>query len=198
MALVGGVIEGFVVRDPHVVSAQVEAYGGVVCALPCAGLGLVPVTQPLRLAAHGGPGDGDLVDGFPSLTLGLARLGARLSGQSKVGHVHMEFHGGTGFHAAVGWADGSQAWGPEFTANAPEEPHYRILREPSMRNWAINRLLRWMGVTAREGLDEFAVAGLARHRWTEDWLASPSEFVFPEPWRDLRGRRRTTRASVTR
>lgn len=35
---------------------------------------------------------------------------------------------------------------------------------------AVNAALRWLGVTAADGRDEFATVGLDRNRDTEAWL----------------------------
>lgn len=80
----------------------------------------------------------------------------------------MEFFGGTGFHAAAGRRDSALAWGPDFTMNAPDEAedHYLLATREEM---AINRVLRWLGVRKAGAIDEYAAAGLTRHRYTEDW-----------------------------
>ncbi len=84
-----------------------------------------------------------------------------------VAYVHLEFHGGAGFHAAVVWQDGAIAWGPVFTVTAggEAEDHYEV----APGDMAVNRCLRRLGVDRGGDVDEFAAAGLARHAWTDDW-----------------------------
>jgi hypothetical protein len=89
------------------------------------------------------------------------------------GYLHLEFHGGSGFHSAIGWEGGRVAWGPDFTMNEGSDPPYRNLtRRSEQRDWAINGLLRWLGVAASGDSDEFRQAGLEAFRWTEDWAAA--------------------------
>jgi hypothetical protein len=161
-----------ILEEPWRVSGRVEGAGGVIVALSEQRLGLVPVTAALRDATVGGS---SLVPGFYELSVGLADWASDLSRSGKVGYLHSEFHGGSGFHAAMGWSAGAVAWGPEFTANEPQGAEYRIVPPLDRHGWAANGLLRWLGVHSDGALDEFDVAGLGQVRWTEEWVPSPSE-----------------------
>jgi hypothetical protein len=152
-------------------SDRLVAVGGVAVPLRVPSLSLVPVTPVLRDATAGPAGE-VLVPGFYELREGLAGWASNLSRSGRVGYVHLEFHGGTGFHAAMGWSDGSIGWGPAFTTNDPGDDEYRIMARGDRQGWAANELLRWLGVQAEGPLDEFDVAGLGQHRWTAEWLPS--------------------------
>ena len=168
---VAGVLEALILEEPWRVAERVEGEGGVIVALRERRLGLVPVTAALRDATVAGS---SLVPGFYELSVGLADWASDLSRSVKIGYLHFEFHGGTGFHAAMGWSAGAVDGGPEFTANEPEGPEYRMVLPGDRHSWAANGLLRWLGVQSDGTQDEFDVAGLGQHRWTEEWLPSTS------------------------
>ncbi len=165
-----GVLEALIVRKSQSVASRLSSVGGLLVPLDAAQLSLVPVTDDLRSRAAGAA---DVPVGFHELRPNVAALGEALSDAGRCGYLHLEFHGGSGFHSAIGWEDGRVAWGPNFTANDDSEPPYRSLTRRSERgDWAINGLLRWLGVTAHGDSDEFRVAGLEAYRRTEEWAAS--------------------------
>ena len=66
-------------------------------------------------------------------------------------YVEALFFGGHGFQASVGWRQGALRHGPVVASDA------------------INQALRFLGVEAAEGQDEFDTVGLGRHRATHEW-----------------------------
>lgn len=146
---------------------RAEAIGAPLVPLaPHTGLSLLPLTDEVveRIDAAGVP-----VPGFYELTAGLAEWARSLPADGPVAYVHLEFHGGAGFHAAVVWRAGAADWGPVFTATTAgeAEDHYEV----APADMAINRCLRHLGVRPGDDVDEFTAAGLGRHRWTDDWTA---------------------------
>jgi hypothetical protein len=77
-----------------------------------------------------------------------------LSAAGRVAYVETEYFGGVGTQAAAVWENGRTILGPKQADIGP-----------------INDALRLLGVACTQTQDEFAVAGLDRHRETEDWLA---------------------------
>lgn len=129
---------------------------------------LVRLTKTVREAIAQQAERDDLVPGFYELTASVAALASNLSSVSPVAYVHLEFFGGTGFRAAIGWQDGRVAWGPQFTANNPgEDEHFEV--QPYDGDLAINRVLRWLGVSRGGARGEFGAAGLTRFRFTDEW-----------------------------
>jgi len=98
--------------------------------------------------------------GFAVLRAGLAALIEAASAGGVLAYVEADYVGREGVQAAAVWRRGHLAIGPlllgrreEFVAdNAP-----------------VNVALRALGVVAAGRSDEFAVAGLGRHRRTADW-----------------------------
>jgi hypothetical protein len=70
-----------------------------------------------------------------------------------VAYIETEYFGGTGTQAAAVWEGGKIILAPRRADIGP-----------------INDALRLLGVTRTPTQDEFDVAGLRRHRRTEDWL----------------------------
>jgi hypothetical protein len=141
-------------------STEQEIPGAVPLAAG-SGLALLPLTGEL--------GDDERVAGFYDLTTGIAERARELSRRGTVAYLHSEFFGGGGFHAAIAWRDGEVAWGPRFTANMPGEGdrHYVVVEHRD--DMAANVLLRWLGVRRGNAIDEYAAAGLNRHRHSEQW-----------------------------
>ncbi|SNY53024.1 hypothetical protein [Paractinoplanes atraurantiacus] len=136
------------------------------------GLSLLPLTdETMANVMSAGPED-SCVDGFYELRTGVAEWARRRFHFGDVAYVHMEFFGGHGFHAAMAWRAGSVAWGPSFTETTAgeAEPHYTVT--PAIRDMAINALLRWWGIQPTGQDDEFAAAGVDRHRSTKAWSRS--------------------------
>ena len=132
-------------------------------------LRLVPVTEDLLDSLAIGSPDADSV--YPSWVLkaSVCRLACEMSSDRRVLYIFGETFGGPGTQEAVGWEHGRLVYGPSGTCDAESdlEPGYRVV-PPS--DSAINVGLRMMGVQAFPGLDEYATAGLAKHRFTDDWL----------------------------
>ena len=163
-----GVLEALILR-PKAVRSEIRRVGAVVANLEQGGVGLLPLTGPVRHALAKPDTDAQVVPGFYELTESVTSWARSLSEITPVAYVHLEFHGGTGFHAAIGWVGGAIAWGPRFTCNHPAEAdEYYELTE----DLAINGVLRWLGVHRGVAVDEFAAAGLARFRWTDEWAAA--------------------------
>lgn len=98
-----------------------------------------------------------------------AERAVALSADRRVVHVQAEFWAGDGLQAATGWERGQIAFGPRRTQTQGEdEPGYETVSD--MRDMAINEALRWLGVAAEPGKDEFDTLGLldldpARAEW---------------------------------
>jgi hypothetical protein len=132
-------------------------------------LRLVPVTEGLRSLVAALSPDADPVYPGWVLRAGVCRLARQVSGDRRVLYVFGETFGGPGAQEAAGWDQGKLAYGPSGTCDLESDrvPGYRVVPPGDS---AINVGLRMMGVRASPGLDEYATAGLARHRFTDDWL----------------------------
>jgi hypothetical protein len=130
---------------------------------------LIPLTDAVKAACQCSDGDLATVEGFYELSTGVARSAREMSDEWAVLYVYCEFFGGEGIHAAIAWDCQRVVFGPLFTRTAghPAEPRYRPADRPGM---AINVALRALGIHGENGRDEFDTLGLARHRWTSDWL----------------------------
>lgn len=140
---------------------------------------IVPLPGPLRLVAVTwdlwGPVTAGSVDAedvvYPGWVLKarVCRLARQMSGDRRVLYVFGETFGGPGTQEAAGWDHGRLVYGPSGTCDLESDrgPGYRVVDRGSS---AINAGLAMMGVHPSPGLDEYAAAGLARHRFTEDWL----------------------------
>ena len=132
-------------------------------------LRLVPVTEDLLGPRAAGSPDADPV--YPGWVLNarVCRLACEMSSDRRVLYVWGETFGGPGTQEAAGWDHGKLVYGPAGTGDleADLEPGYRVVPRSDS---AINAGLRMMGVQASPGLDEYATVGLARHRFTDDWL----------------------------
>lgn len=91
-------------------------------------------------------------EGSDVLPAALCRLCAELAVHGPVAYVEAESFGGQGAqaHVLVPCA------GPAGVVVVADD--------------AVNAALRWLGVTAADGRDEFATVGLDRNRDTEAWL----------------------------
>lgn len=134
------------------------------------GVRLIPLTEPVRADCQRSEGGAGIVEGFYELSNGVARWAGQLSREWAVLYVHLEFFGGQGFHAAIGWDRERVVFGPCFTRTPLElaEPHYQ---EADRQGMAINLALRALGLPADGERDEFDTLGLGKYRWTSDWIA---------------------------
>ncbi len=131
-------------------------------------LRLVPVTEDLLdPVATGSPEAGPVHPGWV-LDERVCRLAREMSSGRRVLYVFSETFG-PGTQEAAGWDHGELVYGPSGTCDLESdlEPGYRVADRSDS---AINAGLRMMGVQAAPGLDEYATAGLASHRFTDDWL----------------------------
>jgi hypothetical protein len=132
------------------------------------GLYFVPITPDVRRRHEHAPEDGERFGDFYELTQGVAEWARVRPGDGPVLYIHVEFFGGQGFHAAIGWRHGEVAFGPCFTETAHDEgPPYVVASAAEM---AVNRGLRALSMAVAEDGDEFRLVGLDRHRWTDEWL----------------------------
>jgi hypothetical protein len=143
-------------------------YGDAVRLKPSDDLVLIPITQEVRQRAS--TGDDSPVLRFYTLTDGIVRWGAELSHHGRTAFIDVQFFGGTGFQAAIGWADGEVALGPLFTEThkGEGEPWYEV--PPRGQPLAVNRVLQWLGVQKGQARDEFEAVDLGRVRDTEKWV----------------------------
>jgi hypothetical protein len=162
-----GVLEGFVLG---LAGGAAETVGERVIDLKAPGMYFVPITPEFRQRSELSPEAATKFGDFYELTQGLAKWAQLRSKRGPVLYIHVEFHGGEGFHAAIGWRDGEVAFGPCFTETAHElegEP----FEVAEVANMAVNRGLRALGMAHADDSDEFRAVGLDLHRWSEDWLA---------------------------
>lgn len=159
-------IEALLLRRTDAICSAVATVGVLVDLGGQSGLCLLPLTDRVRRAVSG---DGmETVPGFYRLSESVAAWARELSHHSPVVYVHVEFFGGNGFHAAIGWYHGEIAWGPRFTSTDPDEDeHFDVI--PRFGDLAVNDALRWLGVPRGQANDEFAAVGLDRFRMTTDW-----------------------------
>lgn len=118
---------------------------------------VVPLTQdialiPLTDDLFDEIADGEEVEYFWKLSPGVMEWARRMSAIGPVAYVEAEFFGGIGDQSAVGWSGGSLVFGPLHAPDAKKEA------------------LRFLGVRAAGGHDEFDTVGLGRHRNTADWF----------------------------
>ncbi|MYV43003.1 hypothetical protein GT030_30095 [Streptomyces sp. SID1328] len=75
-------------------------------------------------------------------------------------YVEAEFFGGVGEQRVAVWDGGTMVLGP---LHVEEGQPFPTVGSP------ISQALRWLGVVASAGEDEFSAAGLDRHRHGETW-----------------------------
>jgi hypothetical protein len=153
-----------------------DSCGSLSAALPAGavavgllgGLAGILVTDELLAALASDADDDDRVHPGWMLKQRVCRLARDLSASRRVLYVAGETFGGLCCQEAVGWHGGRLVHGPSGTCahESDREVGYRVL---AAADSAINAGLRMMGVRAAGGLDEYAAAGLDRHRFTADW-----------------------------
>lgn len=94
---------------------------------------------------------------FDHLTPDLAAAASTASVVGGVGYIEANFFGGDGDQACAIWRDGNVVFGPLRVDD--EEPP-----TPRLRDWPINQALRFFGVKAQPGRDEFDTVNLGRFR----------------------------------
>ena len=122
------------------------------------GLAMIPFNEVARRAAgawlprdHAGDDAGPNWP-FSSLARGTAEDLGAVAGPGKVIYVEVEYFGNAGGQAAIGWQDGRCSFGPKDAAVG-----------------IVNEAVRFLGVQAAKGQDEFDTLGLGAHRRTEAW-----------------------------
>lgn len=173
------------VAELDVLAPLMEVHSSArVVALDAADLGLLPVTgelaasvTPAMICAVLGPANIDggpestgrasaawhtgPESGFSRLTPGLLSLLEAVSVAGPVAYLETEYLGHDGYQTAAVWRSGTLMVGPLLLGRTEvfvpgEAP--------------ISQVLRLLGVGAHGRFDEFVVAGLGRHRRTEDWI----------------------------
>jgi hypothetical protein len=94
---------------------------------------------------------------FHHLTPPLAAAASTASAIGDVGYIEANFFGGDGNQSCIVWRDGEVVLGALRVDD--EEPP-----TPRLRDWPINRALRFFGVKAQSGHDEFDTVNLGRFR----------------------------------
>lgn len=122
------------------------------------GVAMIPFNEVARRAAgawlpRDQAGD-DAGPGWPfsDLAREAAENLARVAGLGKIIYVEVEYFGNAGGQSAIGWQDGRCCFGPK---DAPAG--------------IVNEAVRFLGVQAATGQDEFDTLGLGAHRRTEEW-----------------------------
>lgn len=122
-------------------------------------LGLVPMTDEVFDAVNDGTPPG--LAGFRKLPGGFAGVLCAWSARGPFAYVEADFFGGVGTQAAAVWDGGGLALGPVVIGETAPLP---------ASGTPISQALARLGVRRGDHFDEFAAAGLAQHRDTEDWL----------------------------
>ncbi|TCJ13729.1 hypothetical protein EPD60_11565 [Flaviaesturariibacter flavus] len=113
---------------------------------------LVPLTEELQEQMNDMPGSAALMDGFEFLTQPIESVLVSASAAGPVAYAEVSFWAGEGNEAGIIWQDGSRV---------------RTIR---FGRGVINAILKYLGCTATEGLDEFDTMGFGMRRFTDDWL----------------------------
>jgi hypothetical protein len=139
---------------PEVFRPLVRKYRSAAGVLLADGLCLVPWLEALQTSIQDERHDPVKDPTWPFWH--LSRKGANIVRETcsngDMAYVEAQFFGGAGTQAGVGWRDGQIAHGPVMARDA------------------INQALRFLGVTANDGKDEFDTVGLGKHRSTEEWF----------------------------
>jgi hypothetical protein len=120
-------------------------------------LGMVPLSEALLREIHHGwrdaAGRAPGIQGFEFLAPPVERWTRAVSSGSPIAYVETEYYGGEGFERSAVFRDSQLILGPLDGAGA------------------VNQALRALGVQPKPGEEEFAAAGLGRHRSVEEWLS---------------------------
>lgn len=153
-------IQALVGPATTLIEARDHLPSAVLCTLP-QGFALIPLTDrveaDLRKRASG-----LVTTVFPhsgEIAVGVAELALLLSHSGPIVYVATFMHGGTGGQDALVWING------DLVLNIGDD-------EDNMSLWPntpISRALRYIGVSAAEGEDEFDAIGLGRYRSNESW-----------------------------
>jgi hypothetical protein len=146
------IIEGLIV--PTEIAERISEEHAVPVSLNAAGVAFIPMTDVLldRLATRFPNATGHAPPEFSKLSPSAVLWLEQLSVTGRVAYIETEYFGGVGAQAAAVWDGGKIIFGPRQADIGP-----------------INDALRVLGITRTQTQDEFDVAGLGRHRQTEDW-----------------------------
>jgi hypothetical protein len=147
------IVEGTIVQADIVQKISMEDAVPVLLNAP--GVAFIPMTDALvdRLAARFPTSTCQAPGEFSKLSASAVHWLEQLSAMGRVAYIETEYFGGVGVQAAAAWEGGKIILGPRQGDIGP-----------------INDALKLLGVIRTQMEDEFDVAGLARHRLTEEWL----------------------------
>lgn len=131
-----------------------EFKAAVVCPL-VQNFALVPITDELAKELKARVVEPEESLRVPDMAAGVASLASRFSRAGTVAYVSTEYFGGAGGQDALVWRDGSVVFRAEDNEDWPNSP--------------ISQALRFLGVKATDGQDEFDTVQLGKHRSTEEW-----------------------------
>ena len=118
------------------------------------GITMIPFNEVARRAAGTMPPRDEAGPGWPFSDVERHAVESlvRVAGLGKIVYVEVEYFGNAGGQSAIGWQDGQCCFGPK---HAPAG--------------IVNEAMRFLGVQAAKGQDEFDTLGLGKHRRTEAW-----------------------------
>jgi len=118
------------------------------------GIGMIPISEDLLNDIEPGDTSSEATKEhrFEFLSEVVSAWLRRLSRDTTLAYLEVEFISGEGTESAVVWRDGVRVLGPLHGTGA------------------VNRALRTLGVSVHPRREEFEVVGLGRHRSPEEWL----------------------------
>ncbi|GLZ48878.1 hypothetical protein Acsp06_50630 [Actinomycetospora sp. NBRC 106375] len=156
----------------HAIIAGPEALGPIVeqcrharaVLLDGADLAMVPLCEELYGSIDLAGFRVDPESGFDRLSSGVAAMITAASRHGVVVYLEADYRGDVGRQTAAVWLDCQVVYGPRLLV--PTE------RFPDDGSSPFCEALRYLGVQAVAGADEFVMLGLGRHRSTEQWCAA--------------------------
>lgn len=151
-------VQALVAPNQVFVDLKARFPSAAVCPLP-QGFSLVPITESFAAALQPLAAEDPVPPHVDEIEPGVSALGCALSAGSIVVYVATFMHGGTGGQDALVWKNG------ELVLKLCEG-------EDNPSRWpdsSISRALRFAGVVAGKGEDEFDALGLGTHRSNEEW-----------------------------
>jgi hypothetical protein len=115
------------------------------------GLTLIPMTEELFDQINNFV-ESNSVDSFEYLTENIESKVLAIIGETEFAYVEAEYHGGQGGQIAVIWKDGKRL---KFLPYDQER---------------INQVLKYFGIVAANGQDEFLTCGIGLRRNTIEWV----------------------------
>ena len=126
-----------------------------------ASLCVLPLDDDLHDALHRAYGTCEWRTSPPLVSSGDMAFAAEASRQGPLACLETSYFGGAGHQAAIVWASGEIVLGPHVLKRQDQER-----RSPAL--WPVNAALRLLGVSPRDGEDEFQAMGLHFYRSNED------------------------------